>query len=314
MIGFASIVMSMQQGNLLIINCNTRAKAVSIPTDWNDYFTRKIEDFDVAKQLAAMPPVMVCVFTLCLTELSVLTFRCVLNFQAMLTDGLSIPLTILRGLLLTYGAAHLAGMNRLEVHLLGTETAEVNGFASKAEEILHWLPACKELVLKLVFGNEALYKVISPTLLSKGATELALCTGCTTSRAKVTLTPVAGFYHDLVQAGTISPSTADIVLASHSGMHDVQGSPGKPAFLTVTWEPTVRLLAATDVPCIFTGYNAQETSGDRDMLLAWGAKVVVDQHVNPFRGLRPFPDVGEDNRFYYSNHSCIITRGGTSEP
>jgi hypothetical protein len=59
MIGFASIVMSMQQGNLLIINCNTRAKTVSIPTDWNDYFTRKIEDFDVAKQLAVMPPVMV---------------------------------------------------------------------------------------------------------------------------------------------------------------------------------------------------------------------------------------------------------------
>jgi hypothetical protein len=227
----------------------------------------------------------------------------------MLTDGLTIPLTILRGLLLSYGATHLSTMSRLEVHVLGAEMAEVNGFASKAEEILHWLPACRELVFKLVFGNEVIYKALSATLHSWGA-GITLCTGCTTSRAKVTLVPVSGLYHNLVQAGTLSPSTADIVLASHSGMHDVLGSPGKPAFLTATWEPTVRLLAATPVPCIFTGYNAQETAEDRDMLLAWGAKVLVDQHVNPFRGLRPFPEVGEDNRFYYSNHSCIITRGG----
>jgi hypothetical protein len=57
--GFASIVMSMQQGTHLIICCNTRATTFSLPRSWKDYFNRKITDFPLPSLIIELPPVMV---------------------------------------------------------------------------------------------------------------------------------------------------------------------------------------------------------------------------------------------------------------
>ena len=58
-IGFAAVVMSMQQGTMLVINSLSRATTFSLPKDWNDYFTQKLQDFEVDYRLCSMPPVMV---------------------------------------------------------------------------------------------------------------------------------------------------------------------------------------------------------------------------------------------------------------
>jgi hypothetical protein len=59
MIGFAAIVMAMQQGNLLVINSLTRERVLSLPANWAEYFDAKIGDFEVHEALLRMPPVMV---------------------------------------------------------------------------------------------------------------------------------------------------------------------------------------------------------------------------------------------------------------
>eukprot|EP01034_Spumella_vulgaris_P033946 gene33946-41869_t len=201
MIGFASIVMAMQQGNLLVINSESRATSLSLPVNWAGYFSRKLGDFEVPETLLRMPPVM-----------------------AMLTEGLSFAMTILHSLQQAYGSQTLSSMERVEVHVLGAEVAETTVGETKYEEILHWLPACRELVIVLVS--------------TKFFTEM--------KDDKTYDISIEDEDKQLV----LDPARVTLVLACHS-------------------EP----------------------------------------RVNPFRGLRPFPEIGEDNKFYYTNHSYIITRG-----
>ena len=226
----------------------------------------------------------------------------------MLTDGLSIAMTLLRSLELVYGAKELSTMSRIEVHILGAEEAEINCCAAKYEEVMHWLPNCKELVIVLVIGNTKLYTNIHQAL-EQMPPKLPLCGSCERHKASVSLRTIPGLYHELAASGKLSPSTSTIVMACHSGIHDECGSGLNPNNLTASWEPTVRMLTNTTIPCVFTGYNENEIVRDKKKLVEWGAQIIEDGRVNPFRGLRPFPEVGEDNRFYYSNHSSIITRG-----
>jgi hypothetical protein len=68
----------------------------------------------------------------------------------MLTDALSFALTIVQSLQQAYGIEALSIMERIEVHIVGAEMVETEQGVTKYEEILHWLPACKELVIVLV--------------------------------------------------------------------------------------------------------------------------------------------------------------------
>lgn len=225
----------------------------------------------------------------------------------MVTDGLSLGMTLLNEMTAVLGAETMSRKTKLTVHLLGTELNELMGVASRLEEILHWLPACTDLDVLMVFGNQELYESLRPQLPEVQTIEL--CAGCQRAGATLTIRAKAGLYHDLYTAEALMQQPPDVVMACHSGMHDV-GVPGKPSHLMKTWEPTVRMLARTEIPCIFTGYNAEETVLDGQRLKAWGARVVTEGHLNPFRGLRPFPEASEDNAFYYTNQSCIVTRGG----
>lgn len=57
--GFAAVVMSMQQGTHLIVCCQSRATEFRLPSNWNEYFQQKLNDFEVHEQLLLLPPVMV---------------------------------------------------------------------------------------------------------------------------------------------------------------------------------------------------------------------------------------------------------------
>jgi hypothetical protein len=306
--GFASIVMSMQQGTHLVLCCNTRATTFSLPHNWKDYFTNKLTDFAVPYQLVELPPVMVSLIACphkCIAYNITLLTVYISGMQGMLTDGLSLAMTLLNELTAVHDADYWAAKTRLRVHLVGTELNELLGCASRFEEILHWLPRCKELEMVMIFGNKEFYEQFK---VEQQVENCTLCAGCTKDRVKLNIRSKCGFYHDLFTLEALAQDPPDVVMGCHTGMHD-SGTPGKPSHLTETWEPTVRLLAQTNVPCIYTGYNEEETVRDRAKLVQWGAHIVTDGHLNPFRGLRPFPDIGVDNTFYYTNQSCIVTRG-----
>ena len=227
----------------------------------------------------------------------------------MLTDGLSFALTILHSLQQAYGAGTLSTMERVEVHVLGAEVAETTVGETKYEEILHWLPACRELVVVLVGTKFFVEMKDDKTFDTSLVPPNTVCQRCAHSGVKMYIRPVHGLYHTVaslpsdeeVKQLVLNEDKVTLVLACHSGMHD-------PNF-TSSWEPTVKLLSQTNIPCVWTGYNANESEEDREKLLQFGARIVSEPSVNPFRGLRPYPEVGEDNSFYYTNHSYTMTRG-----
>jgi hypothetical protein len=223
----------------------------------------------------------------------------------MLTDGISIGMTLLNELTTLYGAEYWATKTRLRVHLVGADVNELIGLQSRVQEILHWLPHCKELELVMIFGNTGFYDRYR---VEEQVEHCSLCADCKRDGVKMTLRPKRDLYHDVYSLGSLMQELPDVVMACHPGLYDL-GLPGKPMDSPKTWEPTVRLLTQTDVPCIYTGYDDDETARDRAKLVEWGARIVTDKHLNPFRGLRPYPDIAADNTFYYTNHSCIVTRG-----
>lgn len=202
----------------------------------------------------------------------------VFHSQAMVTDGLSIPMTILRTLLLIHGATYLETLTLLEVHLLGAEMAEMFGAQIKFEELLHWLPACKQVDIVMVVAKPSQY-----TAANDGCVPLLpACAGCTRAGAALRIRQVNGLYHDAVAAGTVAPTTAQVIFAGHSGLHDT-GIPGMPpSGLQEMWAPTVRLLATTSVPCIWTSYSATEAEYDARLLQRWGGEGAAAFAAKPF--------------------------------
>lgn len=239
----------------------------------------------------------------------------------MATDAMSLPLTIVNGLRLAYGKERLATMKRVEIHIIGAEIQEYVFGARKYHEILHWLPACQELVTYLIGPDPAIQT--QPGALTRVYNDdpEQVCDGCRAAGVHQFIRFAHGLYHDVVAApGTLSYnspehklllSSATLAIACNSGIHDEHGSLGRPVNLSAMWEPTVRLLSQSDVPCVWTSYNAEESRQDVEKLAAWGARVLVEPQLNPFRGLRPFPEVGEDNEFYYTNNYMVMTRGST---
>lgn len=240
----------------------------------------------------------------------------------MATDFLSIPLTIVKTLRLAYGNARLATMKRVEIHIIGAELSECLFGDRKYHEILHWLPACEELVTYLIGPGTEHFKN-EPGALTREYTNVPerVCDGCKAAGVKHFMRFAYGLYHDVVAPPGTSPhnnpqrklllENATLAIACHSGLHDEQGPQGRPLNLSAMWEPTVRLLSRSNVPCVWTSWNADEARLDQAKLASWGARVLVASQLNPFRGLRPYAEIGEDNQFYYTNTHVVMTCGNT---
>lgn len=109
-IAVAAFAMSVEHGTPLIACCASRENRPA-PSTWNGYFAAKMGDFPVPHDMVEMPPVL-----------------------AMLAEGLSLPLTILRALGSAYEESHLSSMARITVHVAGAGDAEVIG-GRKFEEV-----------------------------------------------------------------------------------------------------------------------------------------------------------------------------------
>lgn len=183
----------------------------TFPGSWAGYLAAKRGDqhFDLPEQFLRMPPVL-----------------------AMLTDSLSVPLTIVYALHKHYGHALLANMPHISVHIIGaTESFEDFG-THKYEEIMHWLPACRSLSLSLV----------GPELAIEASTkneEIQLCEGCVSAGCiPIQVNRALDLYHEW-EGRHKKPTLA---LACNSGLHQdiaqakewAEGADGEPA------EPQVR--------------------------------------------------------------------------
>jgi len=232
------------------------------------------------------------------------------------TDSLSLPMTIVRSLHQAHGDS-LRTMRRIEVHVVGNELAEVFMFRERYHEMLHWLPACRELLVYFIAPQANAHDSSAMSRVYRSVPE-TLCSQCTAAGAKMYVRFVHGLYHDVVAAlGTLPINNASkkllldgvsLVIACNSGIHDEAPSLLRPSYSS-TWQPTLQFLINTDVPCVFTSYNATEMAHDLALLRSMGARITVEPQVNPFRGLRPFPEIGEDNKFYFTNQSCVMFRG-----
>lgn len=234
-----------------------------------------------------------------------------------MTDSLSLPMTILHSLQAFHGPTHLTSMSRIEIHIVGAESAEKYMATERLHEILHWLPACRELVVYLIspLCNAREQGAVDRTY---STVPEPVCASCTHTGAKMYIRYVHGLYHEVVAPrGTIPSNNAtkkllvdhvSLVIACNAGLHDDAPNPNRPDYAS-TWQPTLQFLLAADVPSVFTSYNCEEMVRDKAVLVEQGAKIVVDAQVNPFRGLRPFPEIGEDNAFYYTNQSLILVHG-----
>lgn len=127
LVAFAYIGMSMQQGTILLGNCETRDSSCDLPQNWTEYFRTKRDDF-TNSDLFFLPPVV-----------------------AMITDGLSRWMTILMNLQRLY-PDNLYDMNTIEIHILGPEFTETLSIKTM-EELFHWLPRLKRLNIVLVGPN-----------------------------------------------------------------------------------------------------------------------------------------------------------------
>lgn len=226
-------------------------------------------------------------------------------------------MTILHALQVAHGAANLSTMKRVEVHIVGAESAEKYMATERLHEILHWLPACRELVVYLIAPVSNLYE---PGAVNRTYTVVSdpVCAACHQAGAKMYIRYVHGLYHEVVAPrGTLPKHNASkkllidqvsLVIACNAGLHDDSPNPNRPAYSS-TWQPTLQFLLDSNVPCVFTSYNGEEIVQDQAVLVKLGARVVVEAQLNPFRGLRPFPEIGEDNAFYYTNHSLVLVQG-----
>lgn len=103
--------MSFQQGTPLALASNARTVAANIPLSWSEYLIRKRGEFDIPAEMLCMPPAL-----------------------AMLTDGLSISMTILSAMHEFYGSDVVKSMEKVSVHILGATAYEQIG-AHKYEEV-----------------------------------------------------------------------------------------------------------------------------------------------------------------------------------
>jgi hypothetical protein len=147
-----------------------------------------------------------------------------------------------------------------------------------------------------------------------------LCSVCRKT-CRIQYQMVRGLYHEVIREPPYSPNSSisfsgvhpisppDIVIAANCGLHEKAHPLVTSEDLYESWRPTSQLLGRMNVPVVYTSYNSAEGLKDQEALSSWGINIISSCKVNPWRGLRPFPDEIISNSFYYNNYYCIVTKG-----
>lgn len=271
----ACLGMISEQGSVLAISSNTPCEAFTAVESWTDYLDLKRSDFEVPEYMLKMA-----------------------NACALLTDGLSLSMTIYLSLRRAFGDTAVSQMTDITVHVIGAGTSEMYGSEQKFYEISNLIPTLQKIEIVMVGPY---LKTFQRDLTAN------VCDPWKDSTCRITLTTSTELYHDYVSKDpTWTPPT--IAVAQNSGIHD-------PRFKEL-WRETALLLIEKEVLFVVTGFTAAEAEADAATLVGWGAKVEQPPQENPFRSLRPFFDSiaalpsGETvPDFYYTNAHFSMIRG-----
>ena len=210
---------------------------------------------------------------------------------AMVADGLSTPLTIVRGLVLAFGADKVAGMTDIVIHMVGAGVDEIRS-TKRYMEISHCLPALRRLKIVMV----------GPWLPSSVTNEPigADLRGVRDYRCTATHDLIKSSYEEYMNTG--AAETPTFVIAQHSGVEEQNG-----ADFASEWDPAIARLCEMNVPCMFTGYTLQETQDGVERLKN-DVNITQEATINPLRGLGPLPDSAHAG-WYFANASYFMFQG-----
>ncbi|CAG8689860.1 325_t:CDS:1, partial [Dentiscutata heterogama] len=153
-----------------------------------------------------------------------------------ITNTLSLPLTILSALERFYSRSQLRSFDDLVVHFIGAGKYEVSALMS-FEEIMHILPNIKTLQLILI-GIELSSKIIGVSL--------QCCPRCTKANRKriYSLHPVS-YDEYSVSDDFITPQ---FVVGFNIDLYEE------------SWKSSVEFLIEKEIPCTFTSYSKDEAN------------------------------------------------------
>lgn len=232
--------------------------------------------------------------------------------RALVTDVLSVPITILLGLHTVLGDS-LHTRTRIVVHLVGTAKMEVTQRA-RYEELFHHLPQLQEL--RLCFVGPSVSSGADGITMRAGATpalrdevqdpDWSLCASCVRQgRACIQSFHVATYHTwHTCMATALAP---DLVVCLHAGLHAE----------AISWAPSLQTLLAASYPVLVTSYNSTESRADLAVVVKQSQKMskeklklklLVPPSPNPFRGLSPHPESFKVDHFYFTNSEIFVFR------
>lgn len=190
------------------------------------------------------------------------------------TDTLTMPLTIVSAL----EDMSWSTKEALKIHIVGATGREFLAMSS-FEEILHLLPSLKALHITGIGPSAWLDNEASQGYMP--SRDSACCPDCQSAGRKRSLASYKGLYHNFAKASFYEKP--DLIVAFNSGCAD--GDDAETA-----WDQTIRHIVASNIPSLFTTYNAEEAEHERAKMKSLGAKFLIEPGENKWKGLVPQPE------------------------
>ncbi|CAH1766963.1 22494_t:CDS:1 [Entrophospora sp. SA101] len=210
------------------------------------------------------------------------------SYSRVVTNSLSMPLTILSAFERFYNRDQLISFEELSIHVIGANFTEVVALMT-FEEIMHVLPNIKILHIVLI-GTEL--------QMNKDNTDLTCCPKCTDSNRKRLCSMKSILYHDYV--GSSDYAIPNLGVAFNTGLHEED---------TDLWKPTIECLLEKNLPCVFTSYSKEEASEDIKVLKSLGAKIISGAKENKWRSTMPIVEPNVLDKFFYNNFYRTFFQG-----
>ncbi|CAG8647854.1 11736_t:CDS:1 [Funneliformis caledonium] len=210
------------------------------------------------------------------------------SFCRVITNTLSLPLTILSALSRFYTHDQLHSINDLVIHIVGANQYELSALMT-FEEIMHVLPDLK--VLHLV--------MIGPEMTPKHhGFPLRCCPRCTTENRMRVISMYPMIYHEFANSSDYSQPHLAIGFNKDLGEDDFE-----------LWKPTIEFLLDKNLPCAFTSYSKKEAIEDVRIIKELGALILVGAKENKWSSNMPLVEPQEVDKFYYNNFYRTLFQG-----
>ncbi|GBB96256.1 hypothetical protein RclHR1_02710015 [Rhizophagus clarus] len=214
------------------------------------------------------------------------------SYCRVVTNTLSLPLTILAALKRFYDRNQLHSINDMVIHLAGANQYELLALMA-FEEIMHVLPDIKSLQLVMI-GLEMFSK--------NHGFPLKCCPRCTEENRKRVCSMYPMTYHDF--ANSLDYNKPHLVVGFNTGLYEDD---------TDLWKPTIECLLDKNSPCSFTSYSKKEAIEDVKILKEWGAKILTGAKENKWRSNMPLVEPQEVDKFYYNNYYITLFQGNANK-